>query len=190
MPVLDSLPYLDPEPLGDDVRRARKLIQSEAALSEAPHPSLQPVAESFLTAALEEEVNKKAEGHTLDAIDLSRYTDIFDEDGNIDLNKGKVALAYARSRVENLSLQAQYGKNQWLISNDQLEQTLKRLELELENSNQELEQINNDRQKNQLDSKTTLEYLQTRWQEGVRNVIEVNVACLKLEQQLRSTYDA
>lgn len=135
---------------------------------------------------MEEEIAIRERGGQVEkGIDLDRYTNLYDDKGDLDPKKAYVSLAYSRGRLENLNLLSGYGKNQWLIGNDQLQTKLKELEETLEEQNKTLEAINNDRKIRQQESQTTYEYLQTRWKEGLKNVVDVNVECLRLEQQLR-----
>lgn len=48
-----------------------------------------------------------------------------------DLKRVYVALAYTKIRKENLDIMTLQGKNQWLLSNDEIEQELKELEMDL-----------------------------------------------------------
>lgn len=151
------------------------------------HPNLPPLEKtSFLTSVLEEEIAIHERGGQVEkGIDLDRYTNLYDNKGHLDPKKAYVSLAYSRSRLENLNLLTEYGKNQWLIGNDQLQTKLKEMEGNLEEQNRTLEAINNDRKLRQKESQTAYEYLQTHWKDGLKNVVDVNVECLKLEQQLR-----
>lgn len=117
-------------------------------------------------------------------IDLTRYSDLQNAagaPGALNLKHAYVALEYADARAEALTLLGEYGRNQWLIGNDQLEQTLKQVELEVERERARIEAVNAARREQQSGVKTTLEYLESRWREGIRNVVDVNVACLQLE---------
>ncbi|KAA8900549.1 hypothetical protein TRICI_006195 [Trichomonascus ciferrii] len=186
---LDSLPYLDAVPTEEEVVAAKATIDKEleTVSRNTPHPALPPLEKtSFLTSVLEEEIAIRERGGQIDrGIDLDRYTNLYDGKGNLDPKKAYVSLAYSRGRLENLNLLNEYGKNQWLIGNDELQTTLKELEENLEEQNRTLESINNDRKIRQEESQTMYEYLQTRWKEGLKNVVDVNVECLRLEQQLR-----
>lgn len=189
---LDSLPYLDPTPSEDEVVSAKELIEEEFKKSgysnEQQHPSLFPINEkSYITPLLQEELRTRERGGKIEnGIDLDRYTNLYDDKGKLDLNRAFVALAYTKTRLENLTLLGEYGKNQWLIGNDQLEQNLKQLEQDLEEQNKILESIHNERKLKQQEASTTYEYLQTRWKNGLKSVVDVNVECMKLEQQIRS----
>jgi hypothetical protein len=117
-------------------------------------------------------------------IDLSRYTDL--QDGkSLKTQQTYVALGYTLSRQENLSLMGEFGKNQWLIGNDQLEKSLKELELELQEQKKAIEVVNNERKRKQLEAQPTLTYLESRWRDGIKGLVDVNLACLKLERDLK-----
>lgn len=118
-------------------------------------------------------------------IDLARYTELSGTHG-LKLKQAYTALVYAAQRHEDLTLLAEYGRNMWLMGNDALEQELKAVELAVEQARREVETVNAARRAQQADVSTTVEYLNKRWRDGIRSVVEVGVACAELEQQKRA----
>lgn len=168
---------------------AQQLIEQEASKSLASsklHPNLGELRQSFLTDAVKEQVETLENGGKLEkGIDLSRYANLFDKSGDLKIKEAYVALGYSELRQEDLSLLAEYGKNQWLIGNDNLSRTLERTEMALQEAQNDIDRINADRKRRQEEMRPTLEYLESRWRTGIRNTIDVNVACLQLQNEIK-----
>lgn len=134
-------------------------------------------------------------------IDLTRYTDPFSlskdtektlaSSGNTKesqiLKQAYVALFYAQDRYETLKLTEEYGKNQWLVANDLLDQTLADLELATREERAGVENLKFLRRDRQNETRTAWEYLNERWRNGIQGVAEVNVATLLLKDQVRDS---
>jgi pre-mRNA-splicing factor SPF27 len=180
---------IDAPPAEDEVVAARGLIEREASKSLAKedlHPSISKLDKSYLTDAIKHQLNEIENGSKLeDGIDLTRYSNLFDKNGQLKLREAYVALGYSELRQEDLSLLAEYGKNQWLIGNDNLERTLQQAETTLQDIQMDIDRINSDRKRRQEDALPTLEYLEARWRAGIRNTIDVNIACLQLENEIK-----
>lgn len=162
----------------------RELQRADPGYNGKEHPVLPPLpTRSLLTAALETEMKEIESGVRTKGIDVSRFQPTSD---NCSLEQLYCLLSYSKSRHENLALLSEYGKNQWLIGNDQLEQLLKQLEQNLENINRAIENINSERKTKQVDMETTYKYLDSRWRDGIKNLVDVNVACIKLEQEINN----
>lgn len=157
------------------------------------HPSLPKLRPSSSELSKEtsdwiDHVGSGIESEKYPRIDLSRYTNPFDEStqsssSNPSLKNAYIALAYAQDRLENLSMLEEYGKNQWLVGNDELDQTVSQLEAAVREERAALELTQQERRTRQENSKVTMEYLEKRWVEGIRNVVDVNIAVLQLKQQ-------
>lgn len=189
--VTNSALDLDTEPTESEIAAIKALIETELSpdlANNVPHPDAAHLfsnkSKHTVSPALDQYIKDVGKSRTRapgEGIDLTRYSDLQSGQGALNLKHAYVALEYAESRAESLTLLAEYGRNQWLIGNDQLEQTLKQVELEVERERAAIEAVNGVRRDQQSGVKTTLEYLETRWREGIRNVVDVNVACLQLE---------
>lgn len=176
---------IDEEPSDYEVQQARKLVEKDLAASNEDHPNVSPLKTSFLSPEIEKLVEKSGNGEKLDAIDMSRYSDLYREAGEINLDRVMTAIVYTQYRHENLEMLAEYGKNPWLISNDAAEHDLAAVELELRQLKEEEDLINVTRKRKQLEVQPTLNYLTTRWQTSIRGLVDVNVANLKLEREIK-----
>ena len=179
---------LDAEPTEAEISKVMALVQAELESTKhgKPHPdSLSSKPKStYLSSEMSQYVTEVGESRQVKGIDLARYSsDLQDSNNGIKLKHAYTALCYAQDRYENLTLLSEYGRNQWLIGNDNLEQDLKQLELEVENERRLIDTINAERRAQQSNVKTTFDYLESRWREGIRNVVDVNIACLQLQQE-------
>ncbi|KAK9381872.1 Pre-mRNA-splicing factor SPF27 [Kockiozyma suomiensis] len=104
------------------------------------HPSVPSLREPKFTPLFQDALDRltSSEGDTsvLRGIDTSRYSNLGMESEDSDQQKDDlkrvyVALAYTKIRKENLDIMTLQGKNQWLLSNDEIEQELKELEMDL-----------------------------------------------------------
>jgi pre-mRNA-splicing factor SPF27 len=88
------------------------------------------------------------------------------------------------TRLTNLSLLSEFGKNAWLVHNAQLEDILKRLEEDLMYAKTERELVNKDRKGMQKDVEADMKRLQGRWKKSVGRVLEVEVATEALRREI------
>ncbi|TLD18234.1 hypothetical protein E2P81_ATG10056 [Venturia nashicola] len=101
------------------------------------------------------------------------------------LQKAYASSTYLSGRLTNLSLLETYGKNAWLIGNSQLEEILKRLENDLSAAKKELANIEEERRIAQEDSvKGELAALEQSWKNGIRGIVEVQIATEGLKQEI------
>ena len=75
-----------------------------------------------------------------------------------------------------MALLETYGKNAWLVGNNQLEGLLKGLEAEIEAARIELEGVERERRDKQASVQGEVESLERGWREGVGRLIEVLAA--------------
>jgi pre-mRNA-splicing factor SPF27 len=94
--------------------------------------------------------------------------------------------SYLSGRNINLSLLEELGKNAWLISNSQLDELLKAQERELERLKKETESVNNERRDAQEQSRGELQALEETWKQGIRRLVEVQLATGKLHQEIQA----
>ena len=100
------------------------------------------------------------------------------------LQKAYASSEYLGSRLTNLSLLETYGKNAWLIANDQLEAILRDAEREVSQRKIELEELDKQRCMGQETRKGELEALEQSWKVGVGRMIEVEVAAERLRLEI------
>lgn len=191
--ALTNTTDIDAAPSEKDISSARALINAElpedhktTLHSSLPDP--RPIKFSDLVEAEHERISSGAEKTA--AIDLSRYeaqdapatNDL--EEWRTTLQKAYASSEYLESRLVNLSLLETYGKNAWLISNDQLEAILRDAEREVAQRKIELEDLDKARRDGQQARKGELEALQDSWKIGVGRMIEVEVAAEKLRLEI------
>jgi pre-mRNA-splicing factor SPF27 len=158
-----------------------------------PHPSLPAVDEpkfsELVTAELERiESGKKKRG----GVDMSRYEPPDVPGENADVNAWRDALksaysssTYLSGRQVNLKLLEESGKNAWLISNSQLDQSVKSYQTELDRLKQETESVNKERKGMQESSKAELDALEEAWKTGLGKLVEVQLGSEQLRRELQ-----
>ncbi|KAI9881169.1 MAG: hypothetical protein M1830_007147 [Pleopsidium flavum] len=191
----DSLPYIDPDLTPTARAQATALITSELppAHTTTLHPSLPALPTPHFTPPIETEIARHAAHLPLTGgIDTTRYealepppatTPTSDSDHpqileawRSTLTKAYTSSTHLQTRLMNLALLEQFGKNAWLISNSQLEQILGALEKEIVESRAEIEGVNKARKVAQEGVRGEMEGLEGKWREGVGRVLEVEVA--------------
>jgi pre-mRNA-splicing factor SPF27 len=172
---------IDAVPSEQELGAARALIQAELPQDHKTtlHPSIQAEHDRISSGAEKEQ-----------GIDLSRY-EAQDAPPTNDTEQWRATLQqayasseYLESRQVNLSLLETYGKNAWLISNDQLEAILRAAEREVSQRKIELEDIDKARRDAQAARRGELEALEQQWKIGVGQMIEVEVAAEKLRLEI------
>lgn len=179
--------------------QANKLIAKELPPDYATklHPSLPEIPDTSLSDLMQQEIDRKATGLPMTGgIDLSRYENPelpdtandtksgASDKWNATLRQAYIASTHVSTRVENLSLLEQHGKNAWLVSNAQLEEILRGLEKELAEVKEATEAVNKARKLAQEGSKGEMIGLEDAWKQGVRRIIEVELAAEDLRQQI------
>lgn len=184
---------IDAVPPEQELNSARALIQAELPQDHKTtlHPSIPERAPIKFSDLVEAEHDRLSNGAEKEAgIDLSRY-EAQDAPATNDLEQWRQTLQqayasseYLESRQVNLSLLETYGKNAWLISNDQLEAILRAAEREVSQRKIELEEIDKTRRDGQSARKGELEALEQQWKIGVGQMLEVEVAAEKLRLEI------
>lgn len=184
---------IDAAPSENELQSARALIQAELPEDHKTtlHPSIPertPIKFSELVESEHERLSSGAEKEA--GIDMSRY-EAQDAPATNDMEQWRATLQqayasseYLESRQVNLSLLETYGKNAWLISNDQLEAILRDAEREVSQRKIELEDIDRSRRDGQNARKGELEALEQQWKIGVGQMIEVEVAAERLRLEI------
>ncbi|KAI4798912.1 hypothetical protein E4T44_11685, partial [Aureobasidium sp. EXF-8845] len=180
--ALTSVTDIDAVPSEQELGAARALIQAELPQDHKTTlhpliPELRPIKFSDLVQAEHDRISSGAEKEQ--GIDLSRY-EAQDAPPTNDTEKWRATLQqsyasseYLESRQVNLSLLETYGKNAWLISNDQLEAILRAAERDVSQRKIELEDIDKARRDAQAARRGELEALEQQWKIGVGQMIEV-----------------
>ncbi|KAL4733994.1 Pre-mRNA-splicing factor SPF27 [Aspergillus similis] len=194
----DSLPYIDAAPSAEVRAHAEKLIASELAsdYQTSVHPSIPEFPEPKFSPFIQQEIERKAAGLPLTGgIDLARYeapeppTRSADSAPNLDewrqtLRRAYTASSHLSSRLENLSLLEESGKNAWLIGNSHLEDILRALEKELAETKEATESVNRQRKIAQESCQGELTGLEESWRRGVGAILDVELAAEDLRMKI------
>lgn len=157
-----------------------------------PHPNLPSIREPLLSELVEKEIERLTTGRSRKGgIDVSRYeapeepsADAASDKWRKTLRSAYISSTYLSGRHVNLSLLEELGKNAWLISNSQLEYILKTLDQELASLKEETDAVNKERKMAQEASRGELLGLEETWKRGVGQIIEVQLATNRLQQEL------
>ena len=131
---------------------------------------------------MEAELERVAAKEPIKAIDLDRY------EANADASALKAAYvnsSYLTLRLQALELLEQFGKNAWLVANDQLESILREVERELVETREATTEVNRERKRAQEGRRGELEGSERAWREGVGRVVEVQLATGEVERRWR-----
>ncbi|GAB7350047.1 hypothetical protein MBLNU459_g0717t1 [Dothideomycetes sp. NU459] len=190
----DYLPYIDTPASASELDSARALVAAELASDHktAPHPSLPALpSPAFSDLVTAEHARLAAGAPKPPGIDLSRY-EAQDAPGpgaplpdwRAALQQAYASSEYLSSRLTNLGLLETYGKNAWLVSNDQLEGVLKDAEREVAALKSEAEELERQRKGRQDGASGELLALEQSWRVGVGRMLEVEVAAEALRRQI------
>lgn len=187
--VHDSLPYIDTEPTPQQRAAAQSLIDLELGTitNDTTHPRLPALPPSNFSSLVLAEHERIAAKKPLKAIDTKRYEELDAPETDANdatsltawseaLRKAYTSQTYLSSRLANLALLENYGKNSWLISNSQLEDILRGLEKELAMTKSEIDDVVIARKNAQEAVGPEIKGLEEGWKKGVGRVLEVEVA--------------
>lgn len=165
--------------------------------SQSLHPSIPDVHEPAFSDLITAELERIEQKAPLKAIDLSRYessalsapTSTTNSEETLaqwrqTLQRAYGLKTYLDGRYTNLSLLETYGKNAWLIGNSQLEDEVKALQRELEVVKGEGENVEEQRRRQQEGVKAEMDALEVSWRNGVRGVVEVELATEGLRREV------
>lgn len=162
------------------------------------HPSIPELPEPRFSALVQNELERKDRNEPMaGGVDLSKYeapeaptsdsgkehAEIL-EDWDKTLRRAYTASSHLSGRRENLSLLETHGKNAWLISNAQLEEMLRKVEKELQETKETTEALHKERKIRQDTSKGELLGLDDAWKRHVSSVIDVEIAAENLKQEI------
>ncbi|KAK2802254.1 hypothetical protein FQN50_007435 [Emmonsiellopsis sp. PD_5] len=198
----DSLPYIDGEPSLQVRAAIDRLISAElpSNYQTTLHPSIPALPEPKFSDLMQKELERKEAGLPITGgIDLSRYEAPEAPEDTLASGKEPAAIldnwqqtlrrAYTASshlitRQENLSLLDSHGKNAWLIGNAQLEDILRQLEKELQDTKEATDAVHRERKMRQESARGELVGLQDAWRRGVGGIIDVELAAEKLRRDI------
>lgn len=199
---MSCTPDIDAEPTQRDRERVAREIQQEVSPDHAQtlHPLIPQLAEPKFSDLIEAELDRRAASLPLEnGVDLSRYESLdppstdptSDEtrpqvlqDWRDILQKAYASSTHLQTRLTNLALLEEFGKNAWLIGNSQLEDILRGLEKDLVTVRQESDEVNKIRKGGQENVRGEMEGLNESWQRGIGKVIEVDIAAERVRQEI------
>ncbi|KAK4138092.1 hypothetical protein BT67DRAFT_131190 [Trichocladium antarcticum] len=199
--VHESLPYIDPDPTPTERAAAEALIAAERLLvPDDPHHALLPPAPTASASAspsaspllLQAELARLARSPTskLSALDLTRY-EAPDPPSTTSLPLLQQSLAaaytsqaYIAARRTHLALLDSYGKNAWLVGNQQLEGELRAVEGELAAARRAIDATTLQRKQAQDAAEPELVALEETWKRGVGRVLETEAAAEGLRREI------
>ncbi|PGH14029.1 hypothetical protein AJ79_03298 [Helicocarpus griseus UAMH5409] len=198
----DSLPYIDDQPTSQTRADIDKLISAELPpnFQTTLHPSIPALPETQFTSLIQQELDRKEANLPITGgIDLSRYeapeapeetlasgkepAEVLDK-WQQTLRKAYTASSHLSTRQENLSLLDAHGKNAWLIGNSQLEDILRHLEKELQETKESTEAVHKERKMRQESARGELMGLEDAWKRGVGGIIDVELAAERLRRDI------
>ncbi|KAL1303920.1 hypothetical protein AAFC00_000374 [Neodothiora populina] len=197
MPLIQSsqdyLPYIDAAPSQSDIASAKALVTQSlpADYNTTLHERLPQYPDSDFSDLVAAEHARLAAGLPKEGgIDLSRY-EAQDAPVSTDIAEWRAVLQnaytsseYLQSRLTNLGLLETFGKNAWLISNDQLEHILRDAEKEVIARKDELEALNEERRTAQAATRAEMETMEQTWRNGIGRMIDVEVAAEGLRREI------
>ncbi|CAF9928347.1 hypothetical protein IMSHALPRED_007444 [Imshaugia aleurites] len=186
----DSLPYVERAPNDAETAAAHALIASSLSTDadSTIHPSIPDVPTTTFSPLIQSELDRIAAKKPLTAIDLNRYeanTETTTPDASA-LKAAYTNSSYLTLRLQALELLEQFGKNAWLVANDQLESILREVERELVETREAMTEVNRERKRAQEGRRGELEGGERAWREGVGGLVEVQIATGEVEEQWRA----
>ncbi|EME46489.1 hypothetical protein DOTSEDRAFT_126513 [Dothistroma septosporum NZE10] len=189
----DALPYIDARPSSEALHAANALVQAEVDPHSASqlHQAIPAQREPQFSGLIQAEHARIASGQPREGgLDLSRY-ELLDPPAEGDaeawkttLQKAYVSAEYLRGREINLGLLETYGKNAWLMGNSQLEDELRALERELQQSNLDHDEVEQARRSAQGNAAGEMQGLEEGWRTGVGRMIETQAAAERLRHEI------
>ncbi|KAK3440559.1 hypothetical protein EUGRSUZ_B00853 [Eucalyptus grandis] len=197
--TIDALPYID-EDYGHPAVKGEvdRLVEEEMRRS-SKKPSdflkeLPPVPKLKFqnNPMLAREYERVMAGRPPAPFDSSRYNiDMVPPHRRDDQNLWKQALQrnqrllqYEVVRLENLDLMSKHGADVWIKHNRQLEGFLARLQKLASEQNEQIETVNRERKYHQQNTAYELSALSTQWRELCQKNIEIQAACVNIENEL------
>lgn len=199
-PVLTTITDVDQDLSSEARSEIDKLIAAElpANYQTTLHPSIPALPEVRFSSLIEQELERKGRNEPMTGgIDLSRYEapEAPEADPNKDrsellkewdqtLRRAYTASSHMSARHDNLALLDQHGKNAWLIGNAHLEEMLRKVEKELQDTKDATEALHKERKTRQEIAKGELLGLEDAWRRGVSGIINVEIAADNLRTEI------
>ncbi|CCH45329.1 Pre-mRNA-splicing factor [Wickerhamomyces ciferrii] len=177
---LDSLPYIDQDITDQERQSVERLILDELKSTDISKihskvDELYPLPEpSSIVSNIKEEQFSDPD-FTLGGIDLSKYSNLDD------LESLQNSIVFTDLRNKSLKLANKFGKNQWLLGNDLHQYSNEQISEELQNKRRKINDINYERKQIQLEAKPVIDYLEQRWQQGIKSNVDIGVEVIKLQ---------
>ena len=165
-----------------------------------PHPSLPRLPEPKFPLLIANELERLASGDPArKGIDTGRYealeppsTDPTSDENRPEtvsawrevLRRAYTSSSYLQSRLSNLALLEEFGKNAWLVANAQSEDVLRGIEKELMETKASADRVNQARKIEQLAAKGELDTLNQSWTDGIGRIIETEVAAERIRLEV------
>mmetsp|Transcript_22522 Transcript_22522/g.31366 ORF Transcript_22522/g.31366 Transcript_22522/m.31366 type:complete len:229 (+) Transcript_22522:69-755(+) len=206
--LLDSLPYVD-ESVNDDATESqvKRLIQQEMRSFQPPqylskysnvstnlfhnHPLLQSEMDRIAKKIEQEERGFPADNsHRIDQTRYQLQPPPLNQKSDVQawekaLNNAQAQLEHQYLRIENLELLQTYGANSWIQFNSFLDNTLKRLNTDLDETKKQLETVNLQRKNEQGACGTVIRNLESKRSELIHKNLQIEAACESLDEELR-----
>ncbi|KAH3669061.1 hypothetical protein OGAPHI_001657 [Ogataea philodendri] len=176
--VFDYLPYIDPEPSNDVLAVVDDLIQEE--LMKFNLNQLHPKLANDPSCIGDEDRSLPVTEDGVGGISLSNYSNLLNEQNELDIKKMKTALSYSQLRYRTLVLNTQENaqetnKNKWMVHLDNLKQHQDALERTIERKKRQREQVNGERKRQCTQFEPLNDYLKTRWSEKLEELVDIGV---------------
>lgn len=196
--VVDYLPYIDDEITELEKEIAESLVQEEFSkldknILNSTHKRVSQICtyqdktskynSSLLLQASEDDKFKSEieNGEGIGGIDLTMYSKVFNDDGTLNEELYNITLNCTLMRQRSLEILQKYGKNQYLIFNDNLDNSNKLLEIEIDKKRKQIDEINQERKRICTDFKPMNDYLKDKWKDSLNNLITTSVECARIQ---------
>lgn len=176
----NSFQDIDEDITDEERQNIQTLILEELSTTDLRkiHPKVDelyplPKPHALISNFKDEELNDPE--FSLGGVDLSDYSNLENPES---LQK---SLVFTSLRNKSLRLASNFGKNQWLLSNDLFEESNNQIREELNYKKRKIDEVNAERKAIQLEAKPVIDYLEERWNQGIKSNVDIGVEVLKLQ---------